>query len=224
MQDKQKSFIQISNVDYAYNSNNKPIKVLDGINLEIKQNEFVAILGSSGSGKSTLMNILGGLEQASSGDIIVDSQNISKFNLNELEAYRQYKVSFIFQFFNLLPTLTAIENVMLAMQAKGEVDIKVAQHFLEQVGLGEKMHRLPAQLSGGEQQRVAIARALSKKTPLILADEPTGNLDENTAKSIIDLLVEIQKQNQATLVLITHDNIIAQKAHRIVHLKQGKLA
>lgn len=194
--------------------------------MQVEKGEFIAILGTSGSGKSTLLNLLGGLERPQQGQVWVGGQNLGKLTERQAETFRQTQVAFVFQFFNLLPTLTALENVLLGMEAMDNPPkdaVRRAKEVLAGVGLGNKFDRLPSQLSGGEQQRVAISRALAKRAPLILADEPTGNLDEETAGNVMELFVSMQKESESALVLITHDSSLAQRADRIVELVKGSL-
>jgi putative ABC transport system ATP-binding protein len=218
--------IEVNNVSYSYTGPDGPVPVLRNVSLSARKGEFLSVLGPSGGGKSTLLNLLGGLEKPVDGEILVNGHNLARQSCRELERYRQTQVSFIFQFFNLLPTLTALENVLLATEAMElppmDADAR-AHRFLAAVGLQDKINRFPSQLSGGEQQRVAIARALTRGAPLILADEPTGNLDEETAAQVMDLIVNVQRESGATLVLITHDLAVASRAARAVQLVKGKL-
>lgn len=218
--------VRAENLHYGYQGANGLVSVLSGLNLHVQKNEFVSIIGASGSGKSSLLYLLGGMESPSSGRIEVGGKCLQDLSGNELEAYRQNQVSFVFQFFNLLPSLTAKENVLLGMEAMGLAEAQArerAKSVLASVGLAGKEDRFPLQLSGGEQQRVAIARALAKRVPLILADEPTGNLDEQTAQEVMELLVRVQSEYQAAVVLITHDMDIARRADRILLLRKGTL-
>jgi putative ABC transport system ATP-binding protein len=218
--------IQVEGLHYRYNGSDGPVDVLRNISLEVRQGEFLSILGPSGGGKSTLLNLLGALDRPTEGRVWVNGKDLTAMDAKALEHYRQTDIAFIFQFFNLLPTLTALENVLLAMEAMEHPPQDAherACRFLSRVGLEEKMDRFPSQLSGGEQQRVAIARALSKGAPLILADEPTGNLDEETAAAVMDLIVEAQGESGATLLLITHDLSVARRAGRTVELVKGGL-
>lgn len=218
--------IEIKNLNYSYAGPSGSVPVLRDVSLSIQKGEFISILGPSGGGKSTFLNLIGGLEKVNSGKILVNGNDISMLSATELDHYRQTEVSFVFQFFNLLPTLTAYENVLLAMEAMDHPPVDAqdrASMFLINVGLEGKLDRFPSQLSGGEQQRVAIARALAKGAPLILADEPTGNLDEVTATQVIDLIVKVQRESGATLLLITHDMSVATRANRIVQLVKGQM-
>lgn len=226
MDSHNQQLIQVEGLHYRYNGSDGPVDVLKNISLQVQKGEFLSILGPSGGGKSTLLNLLGALDRPTEGRVCVDGKDLTAMDARALERYRQTDVAFIFQFFNLLPTLTAFENVLLAMEAMENPPQDAherACRFLSRVGLAEKMNRFPSQLSGGEQQRVAIARALSKGAPLILADEPTGNLDEETADAVMDLIVEAQRESGATLLLITHDLSVARRAGRTVELVKGGL-
>ena len=196
-----------------------------GINLEIKKGDFVAIVGPSGSGKSTMMNLVGALDMASKGDIFLDNQNIEHLSESDLATIRGKKIGFIFQNFNLIPTLTAMENVMLPMTFQ-EIDEEErrnkARELLNSVKLGHRLKHLPGELSGGERQRVAIARALANNPEVILADEPTGNLDSKTGTEIMEMLLNLNKQCK-TIIMVTHDNELAKKARKIVRLRDGRI-
>lgn len=223
---KGKSFFEVKNLKHSYLMGDSEVNVIDDISFHIKENEFVSILGPSGCGKTTLLNLLGGLEKPKSGSIIVGDIDISKISNHEICKYRKNVVAFIFQFYNIFPHLTAIENIKLAIGIlpidRKEVDAR-AHEYLDKVGLSKKKDSFPAHLSGGEQQRVAIARALAKKSKLILADEPTGNLDQHTGKEIIDLFQSIHQSTPATIIIITHDKSIADRADRIMTLCDGKI-
>ena len=199
----------------------RELKVLQGINLNVEKGEMVAIMGPSGSGKSTLLNMIGLLDRPTSGSYILDGKEVSKLNSGELSAVRAQKIGFIFQSFNLLPYLSAISNVELGQKYASKIDSKVAREALATVGLADRMNHKPTELSGGEQQRVAVARALAKNPPIILADEPTGNLDSHASKDIMSILVNLHKEQNITLVMITHDPNIAHYCQRIVHLEDG---
>ena len=196
-----------------------------GINLEIKKGDFVAIVGPSGRGKSTMMNLVGALDMASKGDIFLDNQNIEHLSESDLATIRGKKIGFIFQNFNLIPTLTAMENVMLPMTFQ-EIDEEErrnkARELLNSVKLGHRLKHLPGELSGGERQRVAIARALENNPEVILADEPTGNLDSKTGTEIMEMLLNLNKQGK-TIIMVTHDNELAKKARKIVRLRDGRI-
>ncbi len=218
-----KELIKFQNVKKSYEVGEKKFNALDGINLEIFKGEFVVVLGPSGAGKSTLLNLLGGMDSVTSGKIIVDDEVISNYNDNELTKYRASKVGFVFQFYNILPTLTVLENVMIVKDIVK--DAKDAKEILKKVGLERHANKFPNQLSGGEQQRVSIARAIAKNPSLILADEPTGALDSNTGVEILKLLKEqCKKENgENTVVVVTHNSLIALIADRVIRLKNGKV-
>jgi putative ABC transport system ATP-binding protein len=218
--------VAASAVSHSYRSPIGPVPVLNQIDLTVTAGEFVAILGPSGSGKSTLLNLIGGLENPSHGTIRVCGQDVSALSAAAMERYRQHTVAFVFQFFNLLPSLTALENVMLgleAMEPSPPDPSRTARRHLDLVGLSDKVDRYPAHLSGGEQQRVAVARALAKRVPLILADEPTGNLDEDTAAEVMGLFARIRGESGAAIILITHDPVVAAGADRRLRLVKGRL-
>lgn len=215
--------IKLSNIAKAYKIGTETIHALRSVSLEIDKNEYVALMGPSGSGKSTLMNVLGCLDTPSDGEYILNGISVAQMLDNQLAEVRNKEIGFVFQSFNLLPRSTALENVMLPLVYAGynkTERLKRAQEVLEQVGLGERMMHRPNELSGGQRQRVAIARALVNKPAIILADEPTGNLDSKTSIEIMALLQEIHR-NGNTIILVTHEEDIAQHAHRIVRLKDG---
>ncbi|MEC7713245.1 MAG: ABC transporter ATP-binding protein [Candidatus Thermoplasmatota archaeon] len=195
-------------------------KVLTGVNLDIKKGDLIVLLGPSGSGKTTLLNLIAGIDTANSGEIVVLGKDLSEMTDVELTTYRRDSVGYIFQFYNLLPNLTVIENASLGLELKGE-ELDYAKVILEKVGLEDKSLRFPAQLSGGEQQRVAIARAMAKTPALIVADEPTGNLDKNNSESVRNLFKEIA--NDATIIIATHDNDYLEIADKAYELNEGKL-
>lgn len=198
------------------------IRAADGIDFAIKKGEFVVIVGPSGAGKTTVLNILGGMDTATTGRITVDGEDITGYNERQLTGYRRNDIGFVFQFYNLVPNLTAKENVELALQICREpLD---AQTVLEDVGLGDRLDNFPAQLSGGEQQRVSIARALAKNPKLLLCDEPTGALDYNTGKAILKLLQEMCRQKGMTVIVITHNSALAPMADRLIKIKNGKVS
>lgn len=200
------------------------LEILKGITLEIKSGESVAIVGASGSGKSTLLGLLAGLDEASGGRVIIGDTDLSQLDEDGRALFRGREVGFVFQAFQLLPALTALENVMLPLELKGQQDAREqAQHFLERVGLADRLTHYPRQMSGGEQQRVAIARAFAARPTILFADEPTGNLDTRTGGHIIDLLFELNSQEGTTLVLVTHDNVLAQRCQRRLVLEAGEL-
>ncbi|MBL7882977.1 MAG: ABC transporter ATP-binding protein [Bacteroidia bacterium] len=215
--------IQLQNIAKSYKIGTEVIHALRSVSLEIYKNEYVALMGPSGSGKSTLMNVLGCLDSPSDGEYILNGKSVAKMLDAELAEVRNKEIGFVFQSFNLLPRSTTLDNVMLPLVYAGyskEERIKRAKEVLEQVGLGSRMMHKPNELSGGQRQRVAIARALVNNPSIILADEPTGNLDSKTSVEIMALLEEIHKQGN-TIVLVTHEEDIAQHAHRIVRLKDG---
>ena len=215
-------FVRFEGVSKIYRMGEVTIKAVDDISFSISEGEFVVIVGPSGAGKTTLLNILGGMDSASSGKILVDGTEISSFDKRKLTAYRRYSVGFVFQFYNLVQNLTALENVELAAQiCKDPLD---AAEVLREVGLSERMNNFPGQLSGGEQQRVAIARALAKSPKLLLCDEPTGALDYQTGKAILKLLQDTCRQKGVTVIVITHNSAITPMADRVIRIKNGKVA
>jgi putative ABC transport system ATP-binding protein len=201
----------------------RELEVLRGVDLDIAKGDLVAIMGPSGSGKSTILNLLGCLDQPTSGSYFLDGREVSRLNRGELAALRSQKIGFVFQSFNLLPRLSALANVELGMRYSGGVDKRRALDALARVGLSERANHRPNELSGGEQQRVAIARAVVKRPPLILADEPTGNLDSRAGAEVISILTELHAEQNITLVMITHEADIARHCQRIVHLKDGQV-
>lgn len=215
------SLVEFDNVYKRYKMGEITINAVDGISFKINQGEFAIVVGASGAGKTTVLNILGGMDNCSSGKIIVGGKDISKFRDKELIEYRRYDIGFVFQFYNLVPNLTAKENVELAAQiCKNPMDSELA---LKSVGLEERSANFPAQLSGGEQQRVSIARALAKRPKLLLCDEPTGALDYNTGRQILKLLQETCRKENMTVVLITHNSAITPMADHIIRMKSGKI-
>ena len=213
--------VEFQNVKKTYHMGEVEIHAVDGVDFEINEGEFVVIVGPSGAGKTTVLNILGGMDTATSGQVLVDGQDIATYSTKQLTAYRRDDIGFVFQFYNLIPNLTALENVELALQiCKDPMD---AQEVLEEVGLGERLDNFPAQLSGGEQQRVSIARALAKNPKLLLCDEPTGALDYNTGKSILKLLQDTCRNSGMTVILITHNSAIAPMADRVIKIKNGQV-
>ena len=215
--------IKLENITKTYPMGKRELTVLRGINLHIKQGELVAIMGPSGSGKSTILNLIGCLDKPTSGKYYLEDREVSSLNGGELAQVRGKKIGFIFQTFNLLPRLSALANVELGMRYVGGSDRKKATEALERVGLEERANHRPTELSGGEQQRVSIARALVKNPPLLLADEPTGNLDSKSGESIISILTSLHAEQGITLVMITHDANIAHHCQRIIHLKDGEI-
>lgn len=217
-----KEFVKVQDITKTYKMGEVEIHAVDHISFSIEQGELVVIVGPSGAGKTTVLNILGGMDTATSGKLYVDGKDITAYNSKQLTGYRRDDIGFVFQFYNLVPNLTALENVELALQiSKDPLD---AQVVLEEVGLGERKNNFPAQLSGGEQQRVSIARALAKNPKLLLCDEPTGALDYNTGKSILKLLQNMCREKGMTVIIITHNQALAPMADRLIHIKNGQVA
>lgn len=215
----------VSNVRKSYGQGESRIEVLKGINLEIKKGETLALIGKSGSGKSTLLSLMAGLDQADSGEIIVEGKNISAMSETSLTQFRAAHMGIVFQQFHLVSTLTAYENILLPLELLKRSNAKErAMSLLTSVELGHRAHHLPSQLSGGESQRVAIARALAISPAILFADEPSGNLDEETGEKVMELLFKMVKDTETTLVLVTHDPDLAKKCLRTVHLEHGSLA
>ena len=215
------TIIEFKNVNKEYQSGNHILKAMDDVNFSIDKGEFVVILGPSGAGKSTLLNLLGGLDSVTSGQIIVNGQNIENLNDNQLTEYRAQNVGFIFQFYNLIPNLTALENVELMRDI---VDVKIdGRDVLDSVGLKDHVNQFPAQLSGGEQQRVSIARAVAKQPAMLLCDEPTGALDSKTGVLILNLLQDMSNNRNTTVVIVTHNAILAQAADKVIRIKNGQI-
>ena len=218
------AFIEIKNLNKIYGKGEVEVKALNNINLEINEGEFVAIVGASGSGKSTLLHLLGGVDKPSSGEVILNGTNMYSLKERELSILRRRKIGFVFQFFNLIPVLTAEENIeMPALLDGGKMDKEYKTELLKILGLEERKKHHPAQLSGGQQQRVSIGRALANKPSLILADEPTGNLDSKNSKEILELLKYSAKKYHQTLILITHDLAIAKEADRVITIADGEI-
>ena len=215
------AFVKCINVKKEYKTGDVTIQAVDNMNFEINKGEFVVIVGPSGAGKTTILNILGGMDTLTSGQMIVDGIDISRFGSRELTTYRRYDIGFVFQFYNLVPNLTALENVELANQiSRNPLD---AETVLRDVGLSDRLGNFPAQLSGGEQQRVSIARALAKNPKLLLCDEPTGALDYNTGKSILKLLEDTCREKGMPVIVITHNQAITPMADRIISIKNGNV-
>ena len=217
--------ITLKNIEKVYRTETVQTQALNRISLEIEKEEFVSIMGSSGSGKSTLLSLLAGLDSPDSGMISIDSRNISELSEKDLTTYRARHIGIVFQQFHLVSTLTALENVLLPLEIlKTKGARERAESLLDSVGLGHRMHHLPSELSGGESQRVAIARALSTHPAILFADEPSGNLDEETGKKVMGLLFELVKKTGTTMVLVTHDPELATRCERVIHLEHGKLS
>lgn len=218
------NILSVRNLKKYYNTGENTVKALDGIDLDICKGEFLAVVGTSGSGKSTLLHMLGGLDNPTSGEIIIDGRNISGLSRDELTVYRRRKIGFVFQNYNLLPLMNVYENIVLPIKLDGiKPDDDYVEEIIKLLKLEDKKYFMPNQLSGGQQQRVALARALAIKPAIILADEPTGNLDSRTSQDVLGL-IKISSQNLAqTIVMITHNEEIAQMADRIIRIEDGKI-
>lgn len=215
------TFIEVINESKIYQSGQEKIYANDQVNLEIEEGELAVILGSSGAGKSTVLNILGGMDTNDEGEVIIDEEKISNFSNKELITYRRYAVGFVFQFYNLVNNLTALENVELASEiVENALD---AKEVLKSVGLEHRLHNFPSQLSGGEQQRVAIARAIAKNPKILLCDEPTGALDYHTGKQILKILQDMARKEGKTVIIVTHNAAIAPIANRVIQMHDGKI-
>ena len=216
------AFVKLENITKIYHMGEVEIRAVDGIDFSIEKGEFVVIVGPSGAGKTTVLNILGGMDTASSGHITVDGQDITKYSARQLTGYRRDDIGFVFQFYNLIPNLTALENVEMALQiCKNPLDAKTV---LKEVGLEQRMDNFPAQLSGGEQQRVSIARALAKNPKLLLCDAPTGALYYKTGKAILKILQDMCREKGMTVIVITHNSALAPMADRLIKIKNGKVS
>ena len=216
--------LRTENLKKYYDQNMVCVKALDGVSLSVEQGEFVAIVGTSGSGKSTLLHMLGGLDRPTSGTVLVDGKRIFDLEDGELTIFRRRKIGFVFQAYNLVPVLNVYENIVLPIQLDGGVvDTDFVEQIIDILGLSEKINSLPNQLSGGQQQRVAIARALATKPSIILADEPTGNLDSKTSQDVLGLLKVTGQKFKQTIVMITHNEEIAQMADRIIRIEDGRI-
>lgn len=216
------NYIQLENVSKIYGSKEVRIVAVDEINFSISKGEFVVIVGPSGAGKTTVLNILGGMDKATSGSVWVDGKDIARYSNKQLTGYRRDDIGFVFQFYNLVPNLTALENVELAGQiCKNPLD---ARRVLEEVGLKDRLGNFPAQLSGGEQQRVSIARALAQNPKMLLCDEPTGALDYQTGKAILKLLQDMCREKGMTVIVITHNSALTPMADRVIRIKNGKVS
>ena len=218
------SILKASELKKYYGEGETQVKALDGVSLEVNKGEFLSIIGTSGSGKSTLLHMLGGLDNPSSGNVVIDGTDISKMKGDELCIFRRRKIGFIFQSFNLVPSITVYDNIILPLQLDGKkVDKEFVNKVVDVLGLSNKLDRIPSKLSGGQQQRVAIARALASKPAIILADEPTGNLDSKTSHDVLRLLKETGKKFDQTIVMITHSDEIAQMADRTIRIEDGHI-
>ena len=216
------AFVEFDHVTKIYQMGENRVAAADGVTFTIEQGEFVVIVGPSGAGKTTILNILGGIDTPTSGSICLDGERISEYNNRQLTQYRRYDVGFVFQFYNLVQNLTALENVELAAQICR--DPLPAEQVLEEVGLKDRMSNFPAQLSGGEQQRVAIARALAKNPKLLLCDEPTGALDYVTGKAVLQLLQDTCRKRGKTVIVITHNQAFTAMADRVIHIRNGQVS
>ena len=216
--------LQTKNLKKYYGSGDTQVRALDGVDLQVGNGEFVAIVGTSGSGKSTLLHMLGGLDRPTSGSVVVDGRDLSTLKDEELTVFRRRKIGFVFQAYNLVPVLSVYENIVLPIQLDGgKVDAAYIDQVIGALGLKEKLQSLPSQLSGGQQQRVAIARALATKPAILLADEPTGNLDSRTSNDVLSLMKVTGQKFSQTMVMITHNEEIAQLADRIVRIEDGRI-
>lgn len=222
MNEQKEDYVKLEKVSKIYGSKEVKIIAVDEISFQIAKGEFVVIVGPSGAGKTTVLNILGGMDTATSGSVWVDGNDIAKYNGRQLTGYRREDIGFVFQFYNLVPNLTALENVELALQiCKDPLD---ARTVLEEVGLKDRLGNFPAQLSGGEQQRVSIARALAKNPKLLLCDEPTGALDYQTGKAILKLLQDMCREKGMTVIVITHNSALTPMADRVIRIKNGRVS
>ena len=219
--------VRVNDVRKVYRRDSQEIPVLDGLTLEIAEGDYVALMGPSGSGKTTLLNLIGGVDQPTSGDVVVGDTNIARLNSRDLARWRARHIGFIFQLYNLIPVLTALQNVelpLLLVKMSGRERRERAAKVLELVGLGDRLSHYPRQLSGGQEQRVAIARALVSDPTVLLADEPTGDLDRKSAAEILELLERLNQEFGKTIIMVTHDPHAAERAHRVLHLEKGVLS
>jgi len=215
------SYLSLKNVSKQYKTGSVTVDALTDVSFDLDDGEFAVVLGSSGAGKTTLLNLLGGMDSATSGEIVLDGKNITALNKRGLTEYRRNDVGFVFQFYNLMPNLTALENVEIAVEiCKNALD---PETVLREVGLGERLKNFPAQLSGGEQQRVSIARAMAKNPKLLLCDEPTGALDYKTGKLILKLLYDVSKQQKKPVVIVTHNSALKEMADKVIRIKSGQI-
>ena len=218
------SILKAENLVKIYGQDENLVKALDNVSIEINEGEFVAIVGTSGSGKSTLLNMLGGLDNLTSGEVIINNKKLSKMNDEEITIFRRRNIGFIFQDYNLVPILNVYENIVLPIELDGtKIDNEFVDSIVKALGLREKLNNIPSNLSGGQQQRVAIARALATKPSIVLADEPTGNLDSKTSMDVIGLLKMTSKKFNQTIAMITHNEEIAQLADRVIRVEDGKV-
>ena len=216
----EKTIVVARNVSKVYKSGVGEVRAVDNLSFEVNEGEFVVILGPSGAGKTTLLNLMGGMDGVTSGELVIDGENLTGMSARELTRYRRTKVGFVFQFYNLMPNLTAIENIELAVELCP--DAKRPEDVMERVGLRERMNNFPAQLSGGEQQRVSIARAVAKNPRLLLCDEPTGALDYETGKRILQLLQDMCREENKTVIIVTHNAALKDMADKVIYIKNGK--
>ncbi len=215
-------YVQFKNICKTYDSGDVKVEALKNVSFEIEKGEICVIVGQSGAGKTTLLNVLGGMDNATSGEIFLDGKNISNLNRRQMENYRRHDIGFVFQFYNLIPNLTALENVEIASQlSKNPLD---SMEILKEVGLQDRTNNFPAQLSGGEQQRVSIARALAKNPKLLLCDEPTGALDYETGKAVLKLLQDCSREKGMTVLIITHNSALTAMADRVIKVKNGQIS
>ncbi|MDE6442025.1 MAG: ABC transporter ATP-binding protein [Clostridia bacterium] len=215
------SFLSLSNVGKNYKVGSITVEALKGVSFDLEDGDFAVVLGSSGAGKTTLLNLLGGMDNATEGEIVLDNKKITSLNKRGLTEYRRNDVGFVFQFYNLMPNLTALENVEIAVEiCKDHLD---PAEILDEVGLSERLNNFPAQLSGGEQQRVSIARAMAKNPKLLLCDEPTGALDYNTGKKILKLLHDVSKQRKRLVIVVTHNSALKDMADKVIYIKSGEI-
>ncbi len=218
------TILEVKNLVKTYGKGDNLVKAVDNVSFTVEEGEFIAIIGASGSGKSTLLHIIGGVDNATSGEVVVDGEDVTKLNADKLAIYRREKIGLIYQFYNLIPVLTVTENITLPVDlANKKPDQEYLKELIETLGLSDRVNHLPNQLSGGQQQRVAIGRALFNHPKLILADEPTGNLDKKSSDEIVGLLKQANEKYHQTIILVTHDMNIAEKAARIITIEDGKI-
>jgi putative ABC transport system ATP-binding protein len=218
------SILNLQQVSKTFKSGNRLLTVLDNVSFSVREGATLSIVGPSGSGKTTLLGLCAGLDHSSSGSVVLQNNNLENMNEDQLAAVRNKYIGFVFQNFQLMPTLTAIENVMVPLELRGEKKVRArAMELLDKVGIADRSHHYPAQLSGGEQQRVSIARAFCNRPSILFADEPTGNLDAETSEKIVSLIFDLNKEAGTTLLLVTHDADLAARTQRIIHLKGGKI-